>query len=315
MHRQKKSDGKWRDTLNNNDINLINMYSIKPLEKEDIFCFKVVLCDNEVDRDFEKFSLDALYKLEKLFVGKTGIADHNPKTDGQMARIYKTATVKGDHKTKSGEMYTALVAHAYMVRCEKNSDIIREIEAGIKKEVSVGCCVEKTICSICGNDVRENRCSHTKGEFYDGDMCYHILDNPTDAYEWSFVAVPAQVSAGVTKTLNIKENFMGVTKKIGIGEISLSKSESIELKSYIEKLESRAEFADKYKKELVDEVVKFGYLAYPEISSDVIVSISKKLDIDELKMLKSTFMKNTPLASPQLVATNPECMDNKEFYI
>ena len=30
-------------------------------------------------------------------------------------------------------------------------------------------------------------------------MCHTILDDITDAYEWSFVAVPAQVNAGVTK--------------------------------------------------------------------------------------------------------------------
>ena len=37
------------------------------------------------------------------------------------------------------------------------------------------------------------------GKVYVGNPCYVILDDVTDAYEWSFVAVPAQINAGVTK--------------------------------------------------------------------------------------------------------------------
>ena len=42
-------------------------------------------------------------------------------------------------------------------------------------------------------------CSHIKGRSYNGAKCHIVLDDITDAYEWSFVAVPAQVNAGVTK--------------------------------------------------------------------------------------------------------------------
>jgi hypothetical protein len=34
---------------------------------------------------------------------------------------------------------------------------------------------------------------------YGGKICHTVLDGITDAYEWSFVAVPAQRNAGVTK--------------------------------------------------------------------------------------------------------------------
>ncbi|MEG2720430.1 MAG: hypothetical protein RR914_03810 [Oscillospiraceae bacterium] len=37
------------------DLILINEFSQKSLKKDDVFVFSVVLCDNEVDRDFEKF--------------------------------------------------------------------------------------------------------------------------------------------------------------------------------------------------------------------------------------------------------------------
>ncbi|MDE5834836.1 MAG: hypothetical protein K2H26_04880, partial [Ruminococcus sp.] len=54
-------------------------------------------------------------------------------------------------------------------------------------------------CSICGCDKAINGCVHTKGKMYNIKMSYLSLDNITDVYEWSFVAVPAQINAGVTK--------------------------------------------------------------------------------------------------------------------
>lgn len=48
------------------------------MQKNEVYAFSVVLCDNDVDRDGERFTTDSLYELEKLFVGKTGIIDHNP---------------------------------------------------------------------------------------------------------------------------------------------------------------------------------------------------------------------------------------------
>ena len=54
-------------------------------------------------------------------------------------------------------------------------------------------------CSICEADNTKTYCEHRAGEEYDGKTCYKALDDPKDAYEISFVAVPAQPEAGVTK--------------------------------------------------------------------------------------------------------------------
>ena len=73
----------------NAELALINRYTRKPLAKEDVYVFSVNLCDNDVDRDFECFSLSALNRLAVLFEGKTGIFDHNAKSTLQTARIFK----------------------------------------------------------------------------------------------------------------------------------------------------------------------------------------------------------------------------------
>lgn len=181
------------------DIGLINQYSLKELLPEEVYCFAVLLCDNEVDRDFERFDKAALTALSKLFLGKSGIFDHNWSAKEQVARLYRTEVVKGDSQTKAGDPYYYLRGYAYMPRTEKNAGLIAEIEAGIKKEVSVGCAIGRTVCSICG--VENGKCEHVKGQEYGGKLCFFTLKDPADAYEWSFVSVPAQPAAGVTKSV------------------------------------------------------------------------------------------------------------------
>ena len=86
-----------------------------------------------------------------------------------------------------------------MVRTSANENLIKEIEGGIKKEVSISCSASVQKCSVCGANKRTKNCPHTKGKEYAGKTAYVILDKITDAYEWSFVAVPAQKNAGVTR--------------------------------------------------------------------------------------------------------------------
>ena len=180
------------------DIDLINRHSVRELTPEEVFCFAVLLCDNEVDRDFERFDKATLEKLAGLFLGKSGIFDHNWSAKEQVARLYRTEVVRGEGRTQAGDLYYYLRGYAYMTRTEKNADLIAEIEAGIKKEVSVGCAIGRTVCSICG--VENGKCEHVKGQEYGGKLCFFTLKDPTDAYEWSFVSVPAQPAAGVTKS-------------------------------------------------------------------------------------------------------------------
>jgi len=181
-------------------LDKINALTRRKFKAEELYTFPVVLCHNDVDRDYERFSDDALDEMAELFVGKTGIFDHNPTADNQSARIYDTEVVTDpDKETAWGGAYRYLKGYAYMVRTDKNADLITEIDAGIKKEVSVSCSAQHRVCSVCGADLTAEPCGHQKGHEYDGATCCHVLDGITDAYEWSFVAVPAQVGAGVTK--------------------------------------------------------------------------------------------------------------------
>ncbi len=189
------------------DIALINQYSVKELKPEDVFSFSLYLCDNDVDRDTERFTDAALDGLAPLFLGKTGIMDHDWSAQKQTARIYRTEVVATGERNRLGEPLKVLRASAYMLKNERNQPIVEAIEGGILKEISIGCAMSKCSCSVCGEgqtfDWRtwKYQCEngHIRGEAYDGKLCVGQLEEPTEAYEFSFVAVPAQRAAGVIK--------------------------------------------------------------------------------------------------------------------
>lgn len=79
-----------------------------------------------------------------------------------------------------------------MPKTEGNKELRLKIDSGITREVSVGCSVKRTVCSICGEDINSHKCPHVKGETYGGKLCYVELIDPCDAYEFGFVAIPKQ---------------------------------------------------------------------------------------------------------------------------
>lgn len=225
------------------DLKKINKFTLSPLKSEEVFTFKLIMGDNELDdRNYEPFNLNALKDLQKLYIGKTMIKDHKRSADNQIARIYDTELVQDSNKkTGAGEIFTKLIAKCYMVKTEKNADLISEIKAGIKKEVSTGCRAKHAYCSICGTDNMQSYCSHYWGKEYETQngkkICYFTLDGAKEAYEVSFVAVPAQPRAGTTKNYGGKEELQTQKEKLNNekeSEINL-KIENLDSFLFVEK--------------------------------------------------------------------------------
>lgn len=174
------------------DLNLINKISHRPLSADEVYVFSIRLCDNEIDRDGERFPVDTLNELASMFIGMSGIFDHQWITSRQNARIFKTELVTDETTiTVAGDPLCYLKGYAYIVKSEYTKPLIDEIENGIKKEISVGCSVNKAQCSICGEDIYDKRkCSHEKGREYNGKVCWADLLDVADVYEWSFVVGP-----------------------------------------------------------------------------------------------------------------------------
>lgn len=69
-----------------NDLLLINQLAKTALSEDQVYTFSLRLCDNEIDRDLERFSPDALDELGRLLTGKAGIFDHQWSALGQTDR-------------------------------------------------------------------------------------------------------------------------------------------------------------------------------------------------------------------------------------
>ena len=260
------------------DLACINRLAKRELTADEVYTFAVRLCDNEVDRDFERFDEAALSALGDLFVGKSGIFDHQWSALGQTARIYRTELVRQPERlTAAGDGYCYLKAWAYLMRTEKNADLIAEIEGGIKKEVSVGCAVGRSVCSVCGEE--SGTCGHQKGQEYGGKLCYAELREPTDAYEWSFVAVPAQREAGVMKRFD------------PAGEDALEQyvKRSKKFQKTWDILQKQAELGRSYLKGLRREVVRLALMSDETLDGEVFEGIAAKLDEPELLELKKVY--------------------------
>lgn len=289
-------------SIKESDMELINKFARRQLKSDEVYIFSVVLCDNDIDRQNERFSDESLDKLAKLFVGKTGIMDHECKSENQTARIFDCDVQTAENKQNQlGNPYKRLVAKAYMPKTEKNKEFIVEIEAGIKKEVSINCSVETMTCSICGKDAKTDRCEHIKGRVYKKGkeklLCHSILENPIDAYEWSFVAVPAQKEAGVIKAFKPKFdrgefNMQNIVKKLGEGEsVTLNSLQSLKLYEMIKELEEKSKIGEEYFSELKAEVIKLSKNAQPDIEANVMGSVVDKMSLHELKSFKEAYRK------------------------
>lgn len=246
-------------------LEAINAQAKAELTAEQVYVFSVRLCDDQIDRDGERFDTAALPVLAKMFVGKTGIVDHKWSASGQVARIFETQVV-------CEEGVTYIKAWAYIRRGGNAEEIIADIEAGIKKEISVGCAMGRAVCSICGGEY--GTCGHQKGEHYDGALCCVILKEPMDAYEFSFVAVPAQREAGVIKGL-------------GEGRRCLKElADEYGAQGEYRELYVQAQLGKRYENQLRDEVVRLFLGLDMGMEEPVLRSITKKVSAEELLHLK-----------------------------
>jgi len=253
----------------------INRFTRKQLTADEVYTFAVRLCDNEVDRDGERFEPDTLIGLAELFVGKTGIFDHNWTAAGQTARIYRTEVVDDPGVlTAAGDPGRYVKGYAYILRTPGNEELIAQLEGGILKEVSVGCSVGHSVCSICGKQA--GSCSHKKGERYENKLCYTKLEGAVDAFEWSFVAVPAQPKAGVLKTKEKQLTLKQLAWKHGCqDELAL--------------LEQEAALGRTYLSGLRREVVRLCGLCKDDVDLRTMEHIAEKLEESELLELKRVY--------------------------
>ncbi len=266
MQIQKESEAARGGVPTEQQLKAINHLAKAELKAEEVYVFSLRLCDDQVDRDFERFDPQSLPTLAKLFIGKCGIVDHQWSAENQLARIFETEVVQQDgiHFIK---------AWAYIRRGTAGDEWIADIEAGIKKEVSVGCAMGGSTCSICGQEY--GSCGHQKGEHYDGALCCAILQDPMDAYEFSFVAVPAQREAGVLKGMGMR--------KVCLKDLADRYGAQEEYRG----LFKLAQLGKEYARVLEDEVVRLCLSLDLGVDEQTLRSAAGKIAPEELRRFQS----------------------------
>lgn len=262
----------------------VNLQSKGNLTAEEVYVFSVRLCDDQTDRDGERFATEALPHLAELFLGKPGIVDHNWSAEKQVARIFDTEVVREQEASY-------LLAWAYIPRAGRDQ-LIGDIESGIRREVSISCSMGGKICSVCGESW--GSCCHRAGGIYEGKQCVGVLTDPVDAYEFSFVAVPAQPMAGVQKKWKGGEEM----------ELEdLMKSAGKKAKEEFETMKLLAEYGRECREADQAEALRMAGALNLGLSRDALEPVVKGLGGKELrKMLKElrSKMEETFLPKTQL---------------
>lgn len=280
----------------------INLYTRRAYKPEEVYTFSVVLCDNEVDRDGECFTKETLEELAKLFVGKTGILDHEPTSKNQTARVFDAAVKEIPEKvTFLNEPYAQLTAQAYVPRNDGTKAFIESIESGIRKEVSVGCAVKKRVCSVCGAE----SCVHVPGKTYNGKRCVRILSGAADVVKKFSPRFEESEKKKEVKTV------YDIVKKLADGEdsVTVAKEELNMLKTELKALFDRAECGDRYRAALCERIYKLSAVVQPEFKRGLTEAITKSLGIAELEEMAAALAKAAERkmpVMPQLAAEKTE---------
>jgi hypothetical protein len=137
--------------------------------------------------------------------------------------------------------------------------------------------VKRVVCSICGEELR--RCAHKKGERYGGKLCFASLEEPTDAYEFSFVAIPAQPGAGVIKRKKGRANDSAQA-------------------AYLAELERLAEDGRIYRAQLLEKTLRAGAAALPGLERELLGKMCGNLATKQLDRLRETLEESAAKALP-----------------
>ena len=103
-----------KQAVDQSELDAINRFTLRELGEEEVFTFSLAACDNQIDRDDERFSDATLNELAGMYPGKPVLLDHNWSAKDQSGRVY-AAEVREDGEntllilslTEAAQKYTA----------------------------------------------------------------------------------------------------------------------------------------------------------------------------------------------------------------
>lgn len=174
------------------DLELINQQAPQALKREDVYIRSMVLCSNQLcESDWCRFSEQALEQIAGLVVGESVLAGHDRRSL-PVGRFFRAEVVESNGRAAGSEQADPdrpgrwVRAWFYWLReTEGAEDLLRKMDGGIYREVSIAWRYRGGRCAICGEPLAV--CPHEVGGVYDGQRCYCWIDEVLEVLEGSLV--------------------------------------------------------------------------------------------------------------------------------
>lgn len=163
--------------------------------KEAFRVFEFQAADQEIDRQFERFTPSGLKEMAEI-----AKRDKIPfLTEGDEDHQWRQKNIYGivfDAYVKN----QTLVYKVYIPVNERTEDVLESVFNGLYNKLSIGAALdpEKYICSACTKSLFDRSCPHHPGQIMEDSVpVVGIIKGVKGNYEISGVAVPAQVNSHV----------------------------------------------------------------------------------------------------------------------
>ncbi|MCS5690200.1 MAG: hypothetical protein NZ659_15615, partial [Acidimicrobiales bacterium] len=178
-------------------------------------------CDKFINNNMDAWSRDVLMKSYRTFVGAHNFVEHV-----QIENLSKGRIIDAVARDIGESVYIDIL----VATDRKHVDLVKAIEGGKMATMSMGCSVDFTVCTKCGNVAADETemCNHIKYQkgntFFDdqnrqhriAELCGHHTLDPTGGVtfiEASWVATPAFAGAVMRNILTPAEMSAGAVKR------------------------------------------------------------------------------------------------------
>lgn len=178
-------------------------------------------CDKFINNNLDAWSRDVLMKSYRTFVGAHNFVEHV-----QIENLSKGRIIDAVARDIGDSVYIDIL----VATDRRHTDLVKAIEGGKMATMSMGCSVDFTVCTKCGNVAADETemCNHIKYQkgntFFDeqgrqhriAELCGHHTLDPTGGVtfiEASWVATPAFAGAVMRNILTPAEMSDGAVKQ------------------------------------------------------------------------------------------------------
>lgn len=193
------------EAVDKKNVALINKFAQTELTIDDVYIRSMYLCNDVVDSYFSRFPEESLKKISKLVVGQSVLKGHD-YNKLPIARFFKGKVVE-----KDGISWVRAWFY-WLKNTDGAEDLVKNIDGGVYREVSIGFSCSEYICSICEKDIR--RCEHIPGEKYKKQDCFYNMTKVEEVLEGSLVFKGAQVGTQLAGERNkLTQEFIDLKKQ------------------------------------------------------------------------------------------------------